>query len=165
MTKKPFLVFGRPNTLEDDLLIISLGVRSTKQLDGEMFLEGSSRAVLAPAGVGTLDNLGLMFHEKPVLLMVCTKETVLNLEDFNIEKIDFDLLLSRQSPVIIEPIELLIRDYSLDSLENHVCRYADSDYLFDLSVVKPKFRRQLNPLNRVFNSRSRQKIKHFIRRG
>lgn len=166
MTKKPFLVFGKPDVAEDNLLIVSLGFLGPLRSEKEVLSEGFLKISVVPIGIGvSVDFLELIFHEKAVLLLVPTEKLSSNPEDFEATRIDLDALLIKQRLTIIEPIELLIRDYSLDSVENRVCKAADLECFFDFGVIRPKFIKSSGPLKRVFNSRSHQKIKHFIRRG
>ena len=175
--KKPQFVFWQPKIFDLEEAIFP--VRLHEHLDRLDHLREVHVPciIFAPAGIGvSCGKIALTNCEEAIMFVVSHQPSSrLN------EKVLFDLseliterpqqleaMILRSPAIIMSAIErLILEDCSI--LQASVIPFMaqerfNYDTFIDLKVIKTKPQKPIKPLNKMFNSQSRQNIKHFIRK-
>lgn len=162
--KRPQIVFYRPEILDLEEIIIPLGIHERLERLSEAHVEC---VIFAPVGVGGSCGRTILEHRERAIMFVVCHEPELRLND----KILFDLseLITRRPPDLEmkTAIERLMEDDCLMQpliIPFRSQEHFDCETFINLREIKTKPQKPLKPLNKVFNSQSRQNIKHFMRK-
>jgi hypothetical protein len=170
--KKPLFVFWRPETsIDEKLLVVPFLINQRMEFKDEL-TDPVPEIYFTPAGIGiSCSRLELSHCREAVLVFVAPKKgSILNEQiifdsaDFIKERPELNFSVARSPIYLINAIEQLMSDEDRMPLINE-CFDADfADLFFDSNLMKTRYQKSKQPLNGVFNSRSRQNIKYFRRR-
>jgi len=170
--EKPRFVFWRPECLDVEELAIPITLNHHLERLNHIHSADVPCIIFAPAGIGvSCGKIALANHETAIMFIVSHKpESKLNdkilfdLSELIIERPEkLEMMIVKSPAILINSIDNLMKD-DCSVMRIIAQEHFDCDTFIDLNLAETKPQRLLKPLNNVFNSRSRQNIKHFIRK-
>jgi len=174
--KGPRFIFYQPDILCLEEAIVPVRVRERLERLGHMSEVHVPYIIFAPAGIGvSCGRIALAHCEEAIMLVVKHKsESRLNdqipfdLSEIVIERpLKLEVMILRSPAILMSALERLMLDDKLTqalSIPFVASERFDCETFIDLKLTNTSHQRLKNPSNKLFNSRSRQNIKHFIRK-